>query len=426
MTFRLDDFANNLYRLIDSELPAAAELRRQLHHNPCVSGQEQPTTDAVISHIGLDFTGVAETGAYRRLEAVAAGSINGCLSDSQAENETRPAPAVALRGELDALPVTEQTGVPWAATNGAMHACGHDVHLAGLAALVRAAKQLDLPVAMLPILQPREESYPSGASDIKDSGLFERENVRFAIGAHVHPGVASGSIATGTGAVNAAAGELHFKITGKSGHGAYPHKSFDVVAPTAQIALGINEVARRTLDPMQPALVSVGQLLIDSGAPNVLPDTGTISATIRTTGLGDAEQLVGALRDFASQVAAAYGASAELQYIEGEPVLFNDGELCAVMDQRLTAAGLQVAPPMRSLGADDFSFFSAAVPSVMAFVGTGRTSDQVAAGQNAEQSEFVPLHDPRFLPDDDAIRRVAYTLAAGYLAAAELLLAESN
>ena len=158
MTFRQDDFANNLYLLIDSELPAATELRRQLHQNPCVSGQEQPTTDAVISHIGLDFTAVAETGAYHRLAAsTTSGSAHGLGSQSGAL--PHPLPAVALRGELDALPVTEQTGVPWAATNGAMHACGHDVHLAGLAALVRAAKQLDLPVAMLPILQSREESY---------------------------------------------------------------------------------------------------------------------------------------------------------------------------------------------------------------------------------------------------------------------------
>ncbi|MDO4241292.1 MAG: M20 family metallopeptidase [Microbacteriaceae bacterium] len=391
----LAELSEQIYRLIDAELPAACALRREIHANPRLSGEEQDTADLICANIGIDFTGIAETGAYTRL-----GPESG--------------PAIAVRGEMDALPVEEETGVSWASTNGAMHACGHDVHMAGLAAFVRAAKQLRLPVALLPILQPREEKHPSGAYDVRESGLFDAQNVAYAIGVHVHPGVAKGAVATGAGVVNAEAGVLKIRVHGQGGHGAYPHLSRDVVAPLAAIAAGIHEVVRRTVDPMHPALVSVGQMIADGGAANVLPNEGLIHATIRTTRREDTLRLVEALRAMTEQTAAAYNVSGDLEYIFGEPVLANDAALSVAMDQILREKGLEVAAPMRSLGADDFAFFSDAVPSVMAFVGT----------RAADDTDFLPLHNPRFLPDEDAVRRVAYTMAAGYLAGAELLLAE--
>ncbi|QDZ42874.1 M20 family metallopeptidase [Corynebacterium sp. sy039] len=389
----LDSFADKFYELLSAEIGMAQELRKRLHQNPRVSGEESETTQEIIAYTGCEFSTIATTGAYTRI-----GKKTG--------------PAVAIRGELDALAITEKTGVTWAATNGAMHACGHDVHLAALGAVIRAARQIDLPVALVPILQPREETYPSGALDIKKSGIFEQQNIQYAIGAHVHPSLPCGSVATGAGVVNAAAAEVHFSISGQGGHGAYPHKAKDIVAPTAQIALAIPEVVRRTLDPMNPALVSVGQMIVDSGGANVLPETGKITATMRTTRKNDAETLVQALSELAQGIASAYGVVAKLEYRQGEPVLHNAEELCKEMDVFLRQAGLELAPPMRSLGADDFSFFSAAVPSVMAFVGTG-----------SEHNMHIHLHDARFLPDEDAVRRVALTMASGYLGAARKILA---
>ena len=166
----MSDFSELLDNWLDrlrAQLPAAHALRRAIHANPRVSGDEQATTDAIAQAMGIELDPVAETGAITRL-----GPTTG--------------PSVALRGELDALPVKEETGVEWASTSGAMHACGHDVHLAALTAVVRAAVDLDLPYGLVPFLQPREETYPSGAQDIKNSGRFADLQVAHAIGAHVH------------------------------------------------------------------------------------------------------------------------------------------------------------------------------------------------------------------------------------------------
>lgn len=388
----MEKLKQKLFVALEAELSAASELRWKVHQDPRISGEESDTLAAFEEHIGFQVTPTAETGGFCRL-----GPDYG--------------PAIAIRGELDALPIVEETGVAKVSKNGAMHACGHDIHLAALAAVVRAARQVELPVALIPVLQPREETYPSGALDIKNSGLLEKEKVAYAIGAHVHPGIPKGEVALGSGVVNAAAGELHIEIVGSGGHGAYPHQAQDVVATVAAIATGIHEIVRRNVNPMHPALVSVGQMIADSGAPNVLPATGKIAATIRTTGSEDASYVVAALDKYCSSVATAYGVSANLTYVEGEPVLDNDPTLCEEMKQELKPCGISIGEPMRSLGADDFSFFSSVVPSVMAFVGV----------ENQVSAEGVSLHDPRFLPDEDAVRRVALTMMAGYLAGVKLL-----
>lgn len=379
---------------LERELPAAQRLRRELHHRPRVSGEEQETTAAVTAAMGIESVPVAETGAIARI-----GPDSG--------------PAIAIRGELDALPVTEESGLDWASTNGAMHACGHDVHLAALTALVRAARDVELPLGLVPMLQPREETYPSGALDISRSGWLQELRVAYAIGAHVHPGVAVGTVATGSGLVNAAAGEIEFVVRGKSGHGAYPHQAQDVAVAVAQVVAGIPETVRRTTDPMQPALVSVGTIRVGDGAANVLPGTGRILATVRAPHAREAARLAGALRDFATSIAAAFGCTAEVEYTQGEPSLINDARLVAHTDRALHHVGLETAEPMRSLGADDFSYFGEAVPSVMCFVGV-----DAAAGAS--------LHDARFVPDDGAVARVARTMMAGYLGAAGLLQEEST
>ncbi|KAB1641838.1 M20 metallopeptidase family protein [Gulosibacter chungangensis] len=370
------------------ELDGARELREELHREPRVSGEEQDTTSRVTRAMGIEMVPVADTGGIGRI-----GPTTG--------------PAIGLRGELDALPVREATEVTWASTTGAMHACGHDVHLAALTAVVRAAKQLELPYGLVPVLQPREEAYPSGGRDIVQEGMLEQFAIAHMIGAHVHPGVPVGSVATGSGFVNAAAGELDIHVSGRGGHGAYPHQGSDVATAVAQIVTGIPETLRRHSDPMDPALVSVGTIQVGSGASNVLPKEGRIFATIRTTSSTEGRRLAETIASFAEHQALAFGCVAELTHTEGEPALINDGPLVSAMDAVLEDLGLEHTEPMRSLGADDFSFFSEAVPSVMCFVGV--------------EGNGVSLHDPTFLPNEDAIERVARTYIAGYLAGARTL-----
>ncbi len=385
------------------EVPYAHELRRSLHASPCVSGQEEPTSlafEAALAEAGVSLDRVAQTGRIGLL-----GPTDG--------------PSVVLRAELDALPIDEETGVPYASVNGAMHACGHDVHLAALAAVVRAAARIEaagvrLPVGVVPVAQPREERYPSGAEDVVASGRLEVADVRYSVAAHVHPGVPAGTVALGEGFVNAAADEFEIVLDGLSGHGAYPHQARDVVTPLASIALALPELVRRTVAPLNGALLSIGTLQAGKGAPNVLPGTGRIFGTMRTTTAHDRVALGDAISELASGIAAAWGVQASTAITRGEPVLANDPLLARATSEQLAQFGYPEAEPMRSLGADDFSHFTSTSPVLMAFVGVGAAPGSGAAATPS-------LHDPTFLPGDEAVDAVAHTLLAGYLAAARLL-----
>ncbi|MFV0373943.1 M20 metallopeptidase family protein [Microbacterium sp.] len=394
---RLADLAGCWSAALERELSAAVALRHDLHRAPCLSGAEHPARDRIAAALGdaVALEPVADSGGVGRL-----GPERGR--------------AVAVRAELDALPLTERTGAACSATNGAMHACGHDVHQAALVALVRAAAGLDLPVGLVPVLQPREESYPSGARDIVAAGALSRFGVAHMIGAHVHPGVAVSAVAAGAGFVNAAADEIEIRLQGRGGHGAYPHTASDTVAAVAQIAMALPEVVRRAVSPLSPALLSIGTLTAGDGAANVLPAHARILATMRTTDPEDRIRLFHAVRQLADGVAAGFGTVAEVTICEGEPALINDSGLAEGADAWLARLGVDRAEPMRSLGADDFSYFGAAVPSLMMFVG-------VETEGAADPVDRPSLHDPRFFPSDASVAAVARALLVGYLAAAEAI-----
>lgn len=258
----LTELAARWNAALERELPAAAQLRRELHAQPRVAGDEHATTARITHALAglIDFESIAESGAVGRF-----GPADG--------------PSIGLRAELDALPVTELTGAAFAATNGAMHACGHDVHQAALVALVRAAQGLELPAGIVTLLQPREESYPSGALDVVRAGVLERFGIAHVIGAHVHPGVRVGAVASGGGFINAAADEIEIRVEGHGGHAAYPHEASDTIAAIAHIAIAIPEVIRRTISPLRPAIISIGTLTAGEGAANVLPAHARLFAT---------------------------------------------------------------------------------------------------------------------------------------------------
>ncbi len=392
---RLTDLAARWNLALEQELPAARRLRRELHAAPCLSGQEHPARERLVSALSdlISFEPMADAGAVGRTGPAAG-------------------PSVAIRAELDALPVTELTGASFAASGGVMHACGHDVHQAALVALLRAAARLDLPLGLVGLLQPREESYPSGALEMVQAGVIAEQEIAHVIGAHVHPGVPRGAVAAGGGFINAAADEIEIRVSGRGGHGAYPHDASDTVAAISHIALGLPEVVRRTVSPLRPALISIGTLTAGEGAANVLPAEARIFATMRTTDPADRATLFDAVCEMAERTAQAYGTTAVTTRIEGEPALINDATLASGADDWLARLGVDGAEPMRSLGADDFSYFCDAVPSLMLFVGVE------TAGEHPQPA----LHHPRFLPGEDAVDLVARALMAGYLAAAERVL----
>lgn len=314
-----------------------------------------------------------------------------------------PGAAVGVRGELDALPLTERTGVPWASAGGAMHACGHDVHLAAVVALARAVARLDGHAPpMLVVLQPREEGFPSGASDIVESGVLARHLVRAMIGAHVQPVLAEGTVACTPGAVNASSDEFRVTVAGQEGHAAYPHLTRDPVTAMAQVIVTAQQLVSRSADPMAPTVVTFGT--VNAGtAPNAVPGEAVARGTLRAMSEEWRQELRERFRQVVGDVARACGCVAEVAILDGEPVLVNDPDLAVRAGALLLERGWSVTGELRSCGADDFSHYAAVAPSLMMFVGV-----DTAAG----------LHSPEFLPGDEAVDAVAESLLAGYLAAA--------
>jgi amidohydrolase len=316
------------------------------------------------------------------------------------------APAVVARAELDGLPIVERTGVAFAAENGLMHACGHDVHMAALVALTRAVVRLgdDRPAPLWALFQPSEEAHPLGAEMLVQDGVLD--GVRAIVAAHLHPGIPWGSIAADPGPVNAAADSLVLRIIGSPGHGAYPHTGRDPILAMAQVVVGLHGLVGRRIDPLHPAVVNVGAVHAGEAA-NVIPPYADARATLRSLDEADRLTLREAARTLIEGTCIAHGCESEIAIEPGEPVLANDPQITAQVRALLPRAGFAVAAPWRSCGSDDFSFFSAVAPILMAFVGL----------EGADGFRARPLHHPEFLPPEAAVSAVARTLAMAYLGA---------
>lgn len=381
------DLLGQLLAGVDEALPRAAQLRRALHQIPETGGREFRTRALIAQWLPwASLTEVAGTGLIARV---------GPGPDA--------AGAVGIRAELDALPIREETGVAWAATGDAMHACGHDVHLAATWAVLEAARSLDLPGGVVGLFQPREETQPSGARDLVRAGVLTSHRIAAVVGAHVQPQVPFGEVSTGAGAVNAAFDEFEIVIRGRGGHGAYPHTTVDPVPILANIVTATHELVSRTLDPTHPALISIGRLEAGDAA-NVIAATARCAGTLRTFSDADRAALHAGLRRLSHGLAQARGATAEVTLDEGGPALINDADLVARTDRLLARAGLTASQrPLRSCGADDFSYY-AQVPILMMFIGTG-----AAPGEPG-------LHHARFLPTDETLAHTARALACAVVA----------
>jgi amidohydrolase len=378
---RTDELATRWRAAVDDLMAEAVTLRHALHASPLLGGQETPTAQAVVDWIGLgDGDVVAGTGRMLRLPG-GAGT------------------AIAVRAELDGLPVEEATGVPWASTNGAMHACGHDVHLAGLAVAVRAASGLDLPRPLVAILQPREEGVDSGAKDVIDEGGLE--GIEAVVAAHVQPRVETGVLAVTPGPVNAAMDSFRIEVSGRGGHSGYPHTVDDSVLAVSAVVVALQQVGARRVDPTAGVACMVSQVHAGT-ADNVVPSSAVCSGTVRTMRLQDRETAHRAIEDIALSVAAGHGCHASVTIGRGEPVLANDVGLALRTGEILTELGHAVDPTFRSFGSDDFAAYCEHARGLMVFVGTG--------------AERGGLHDASYLPDDAYVATVADALIAGYCA----------
>src|SRR5215208_4293502 len=208
-----------------------------------------------------------------------------------------PGDAVAVRAELDALPIREETDAPFAAANGFMHACGHDVHMAALAAVFRAAKRMEgcLPKPLAALYQPSEETYPSGADLIVKGGTLT-SGAAAIVATHVHPDVPWGSVSVEPGPVNASCDYLRITVEGAGGHGAYPHRARDPILALSHVVVALQSLVSRRLDPMHPGVFSVGWTRAGS-VENVIPETAEAGGTLRALEPEDREPFREAARE---------------------------------------------------------------------------------------------------------------------------------
>ena len=381
-----------LLAALERELPAAVELRRLLHARPELAHAEEWTARTVCERLPAPAIAAAGTGRIARV-----GSPHG-----------RP---VAVRAELDGLPVQERTGVSFQATGGVMHACGHDVHMAALVALTRAAATLGegLPAPLLAVFQPSEEAYPSGAEELARSELRALAP-RALVAAHIHPELRWGTVALDAGTVNASCDAFEITVHGEPTHGAYPHRGRDPVLALAEIVLALHAAAAQRIDPLHAGTLSVGVLEAGS-AENVIPARARARGALRAYRGADRMALRELVAELVAGIASAHGCSGSVQLTPGEPALENDPRIVAAGRELLRAAHLETAPEWRSGGSDDFAFFAALAPIALCFVGL-----EGAAGFDSR-----PLHHPELIPPDSAVAAVARAQAVLYVAAAAVL-----
>lgn len=374
--------------------------RRQIHQHPELGNREFQTARLVAQHLrslGLQVrTGIAGTGVV----AIIHGG--------------RPGPRIALRADMDALPVTERPGLPFASTQtavyrgesvGVMHACGHDAHtsiLMGVAEALVSMRQ-ELPGEVMLVFQPAEEGAPEGetggASRMLAEGLFEDFKPEAMFGLHVHSTVAAGQVGIRSGPFMAAADSFRIVVKGKQTHGARPWLGVDpIVAAADIIGTAQSIVSRRMNISLQPVVLSFGA--IKGGIrSNIIPEQVELIGTIRTFDPAMREQVFTELKRVAQDVAAAHGASVDAQVPDGPgyPVTYNNPELLARIRPSLVAVvgADKVRELPLSTGAEDFSFYALQVPSVFFYVGATRpgTDPATAAGN----------HSPDFFLDEQAL-----------------------
>lgn len=375
------------------------EWRRHIHENPELSNREFETAAYVEKHLralGLEVrTGIAHTGVI--------GVLRG----------GKPGKTIALRADMDALPVTEIVDLPFASKAkatyrgeevGVMHACGHDTHVAMLmgAAEVLVARKDELEGTVVFLFQPAEEGAPpgeeGGASLMVKEGALSDYNVDAAFGIHINSQTPVGVVRYKTGGFLAASNRFNIKVKGKQSHGSRPWDSVDPITASAQIIQGLQMIiARQTELTKEAAVITIGKF--DGGVrENIIPEEANMVGTIRTLDEGMKAEIFERIKTTATHIAASSGATAEVTIEEGNPVTFNDPDFTLKMLPTLqaTAGEENVVLSKAITGAEDFAFYAREVPSLFVFLG--------GMDPEADPSEVAGHHTPGLYIDERGLK----------------------
>lgn len=361
------------------------EWRRTIHRNPELSQQEERTAALVaevLSGLGLEVrSGVGGHG------------VVGLLRGGKGEGRT-----VALRADMDALPMCEETGLPYASeVDGVMHACGHDTHTAMLlgAACVLNEMRDGLKGNVKFIFQPAEELNPTGgAPGMIADGVLEDPHVDALFALHVWPGYETGQVVMKAGPQMGASDRIYLTVEGRTAHGSAPHQGVDAIMIAAQVVSGLQSIVSRTVAPLDAAVVTIGTIR-GGYRYNVIADRVDLEGTVRTLEPETQDALPGLIERTASGIARALGGDCKVRYVRGYPPTVNDPELfrmasCTVRASLGESRLVELEKP--ELGGEDFSFFARERPALLAWLG--------CRPAGVPREAMAVLHNTRFAPDE--------------------------
>lgn len=372
---------------VNDLMPRLVELRHELHANPELGYAEHDTSRRIAAWLGgLGGRLEVRTGLARGTGIVAT------------LNAGKPGPTVALRADMDAIAVTEETGLDYASRRaGVMHACGHDGHMACLAGAVAVCCGLaDEFVGTIKfVFQPSEEA-GRGAEGMIADGVLENPAVSAMFGLHGWPARKVGQVAVRAGAVMASTDTFQITVHGRGTHGANPHQGLDPIVAASHVVTALQAIVSRTLDPVKSGVVTVGQFHAGT-AMNVIPPTAELVGTIRALDAVVREHLRNQVEQVARHTAAAFGCRADVRLMAGYPMTVNDAGLAALVGEAardVVGAENVDADQPASMGGEDFSLYAQRVPACYFFVGTCPR----------DREEYPAIHSPTYDFSDESIR----------------------
>lgn len=372
--------------------------RQHLHSNPELSFKEFETSAFIKKHLtdwGIPFSDMANTGVV--------GIIKGDLPSDN---------IIALRADMDALPILEANEKPYASKNaGVMHACGHDVHSSSLlgSAYILNSLKAEFGGTIKLIFQPAEEVLPGGASIMIKEGVLENPKPQSIVGQHVMPLIETGKVGFRSGIYMASTDELYVTVHGKGGHGAQPHQNIDPVLITSHIIIALQQIVSRNADPRLPSVLSFGKVQAN-GATNIIPNEVKIEGTFRTLNEEWRKEAKRLMKKMAEGIAESMGGSCDFRIMDGYPYLINEEKLTA--NARAFAEEYLGKENVLDLdiwmAAEDFAYYSQVTDACFYRLGTG----------NKEKGTQYSVHTPNFDIDEDALK--ASTGLMAYIALKQL------
>jgi amidohydrolase len=369
----------NVKELVQRRKERVVGIRRELHQIPEPAYKEKKTSAAVADHLkeaGLEVrTGIARYGVVGLLRT------------------GRPGPTLMIRADMDALPVTEQTGLPFSSTHaGAMHACGHDAHMAMAlgAAFVLSEMKESLKGNFKFIFQPAEEG-PGGAKPMIEQGVMENPKVDYAVGCHLWPGSPEGTVGVKAGTIMAAMNRFDIRIIGSEGHGAMPHLCVDALDVGTQVVNALQRIVSRHMNPLKPTVVSVGSFHAGK-AFNIIPGEAELSGTTRTFDLEVWNSWESRMTKILQGVCDSMGAKFELNFEFGYPPTTNDPFMADVVRRcaEEVVGSDNVFEPEPTMGGEDMAYYLQRAKGCFFFLGVGRPGG-------------ATLHNARFDFNEDVL-----------------------